>query len=73
MCTSARQFFFSVTTSATKKTVVGVVVVGIGMPNRKERQDVRMPPRSETFEQSKSRVRIGRACDRCKIKKSKVG
>ncbi|KIW17328.1 hypothetical protein PV08_04520 [Exophiala spinifera] len=41
------------------------------MPNRKERQDNRLPPKAESSEQSRARVRIGRACDRCKIKKSK--
>ncbi|KIX10562.1 uncharacterized protein Z518_01646 [Rhinocladiella mackenziei CBS 650.93] len=41
------------------------------MPNRKERQEIKSPTKQEGVEQSKARVRIGRACDRCKIKKSK--
>lgn len=43
------------------------------MSSRKERQIVNVPPNPEVVEQSKARVRIGRACDRCKIKKSKAG
>ncbi|OAP56633.1 hypothetical protein AYL99_08745 [Fonsecaea erecta] len=41
------------------------------MPNRREAQDLKPPPRPGSGEPAKSRVRIGRACDRCKIKKSK--
>ncbi|EXJ75558.1 uncharacterized protein A1O5_00064 [Cladophialophora psammophila CBS 110553] len=41
------------------------------MPNRKESQDVKPSPKPGSGEPARSRVRIGRACDRCKIKKSK--
>ncbi|KIW75402.1 hypothetical protein Z517_10143 [Fonsecaea pedrosoi CBS 271.37] len=41
------------------------------MPNRKDAQDLKPSPKAGSGEPGKSRVRIGRACDRCKIKKSK--
>ncbi|ETI22956.1 hypothetical protein G647_04751 [Cladophialophora carrionii CBS 160.54] len=41
------------------------------MPNRKESQEGRPPLRPGVTEPPKSRMRIGRACDRCKVKKSK--